>query len=195
MGGGPARSTPSVGDRSNHRRRVAIIGGGGPAGLAAIRVFLERPQLTGQDASWEIQAFEAKRDVGGIWLAAPPDTSSSSTQLQSDVQNHWNLPVSPRYDSLTTNVANPIMAFHDFLFPPETPLYPGAATVQKYLSSFADHHNLRRFIQFNTPVRDLRWDANSSQWIVRRDVFSSSSLGEPESPRQVEDTFDAADIV
>lgn len=194
MGGGPARSTPSLGDRSKQRRRLVVIGGGGPAGLAALRVFLERPQLTGQDASWEIQAFEAKRDVGGVWLAAPPDTAGSSNQLQSDLQDRWKLPVSPRYESLTINVANPVMAFHDFLFPPETPLYPGGSTVQKYLSSFADHHGLRKFIQFNSPVQDLRWDTNSSKWIVRRDVVSSSPTGELKSTRQVEDAFDAAVI-
>lgn len=194
MGGGPARDAPDNGGNSKQRRRVVVIGGGGPAGLAALRVFLERPQLTGSDASWEIQAYEARSDVGGLWLSDHPDTAEGSNALHLDAPEPWTPPVSPQYDSLTTNVANPIMAFHDFLFPPETPLYPHGTYVQKYLASYADYYGLRRFIQFNAPVRDLRWDAQSSKWIVRRDILTSSSPGEAQSVRQVEDVFDAAII-
>jgi hypothetical protein len=74
-------------------------------------------------------------------------------------------PLTPLYDSLTTNLAHPIMAYPSFAFPPSTPLFPDAATVQRYLEAYAEHFNLRRHIQFNTTVT-LVERTDHDQWAV-----------------------------
>src|SRR5438309_1088083 len=81
-----------------------------------------------------------------------------------------NPPLTPLYDSLTTNVPHPIMSFSDHLFPPSTALYPPAEAVLKYLDSYADHFNLLPLIQLSIAVTNARWDGQ--RWIV------TTSIGE-----------------
>lgn len=67
-------------------------------------------------------------------------------------------PLTPLYDSLTTNIPHPIMAYTSFSFPPSTLLFPPAHIVQNYLVAFSDHFDLRQYVQFNTRVTNLWWD-------------------------------------
>lgn len=155
-------------DSIGRRKRVAIIGGGGPTGLAALHIFLERSQLCGPDANWEIQAFEARRDVGGVWL---PEELGEVKEFPSGTR----VPPTPLYNSLTTNLPHPLMAFHDFPFPPETPLYPRASAVLKYLEDYAQAYDLRRYIKFNAEVKSAWWDGLTSQWIIELASESSAT--------------------
>jgi hypothetical protein len=77
-----------------------------------------------------------------------------------------NPPLSPIYDSLYTNLPHCLMAFPDFLFAPETPLYPAASVVQKYLEDYAGHFDLLRFVRLCTRVERVIWDTNSGEWDV-----------------------------
>lgn len=129
-----------------------------------MRIFLDRAQLKEPDASWEIQAYEARCDVGGIWL--PQQPGETKTYF-----NDSSVPPTPLYDSLTTNLPHPLMAFHDFPFPPGTPVFPHASVVLKYLQDYASYYGLRQFIEFNSEVKRATWDDQRSQWMV--DVISS----------------------
>lgn len=66
------------------------------------------------------------------------------------------------------------MAFTAYSFPPSTYLYPKTAAVQDYLKSYADHFDLRRFIQLNTRVSNTIWDSNTNHWIVDIEGQSTS---------------------
>ncbi len=46
------------------RKRIAIIGAG-PAGLAALKAVLDSEEW--KEGYWDVVAFEAREDVGGIW--------------------------------------------------------------------------------------------------------------------------------
>ncbi|KAF9517872.1 hypothetical protein BS47DRAFT_1339115 [Hydnum rufescens UP504] len=133
-------------------------GGGGAAGLAALRVFVDRPELKGPNAPWEIHAFEARKDIGGMWMNEDPGESVVYSGYDDPV------PPTPLYNSLTTMGPHPIMAFHDFLFPPSTSLFPPASHVLDYLRAYADHFDLRRHIRFLTSVESLRWNTEISKW-------------------------------
>lgn len=119
------------------RKHIAIIGGGS-AGLVALKTLKESPAYTTK--RWKITIFESRDNIGGVWL---PDTNSDSPEF----------PQTPLYNSLTTNLPHPIMAFRDFSFPPSTPLYPHANIVQQYLEDYADAHNLRQHIRLSTSVK------------------------------------------
>lgn len=77
-----------------------------------------------------------------------------------------NPPATPMYDSLTTNLPHPVMAFTSFSFPPSTPLFPPASTVLAYLKAYAENFSLTQHIRLNTSVKDLHWDPVSCKWKV-----------------------------
>ncbi|KIP07364.1 hypothetical protein PHLGIDRAFT_89576, partial [Phlebiopsis gigantea 11061_1 CR5-6] len=89
------------------------------------------------------------------------------------------------YDSLTTNLPHPIMAYPSYPFPPGTLLYPPATTVLEYVRSYAAHFDLVKHIKLNTTVRLVDWDAELSQWRVQTSPTSAS----PTDPAQ-ESLFD-----
>ncbi|OAX41509.1 FAD/NAD(P)-binding domain-containing protein [Rhizopogon vinicolor AM-OR11-026] len=130
-------------------KRICVIGAGA-GGLAALKVISDTAYF--KSGKWSVIAYEARTNVGGIWRPAPP------------VADSYNVPLTPLYDSLTTNLPHPVMAYTSYSFPPETPLFPRAHVVQTYLESYALHFNLMPFIRFSTTVLDARWE--STKWIV-----------------------------
>ncbi|KAI0052102.1 FAD/NAD(P)-binding domain-containing protein [Auriscalpium vulgare] len=140
---------PVVDSDGAESKRICIIGAGAN-GLGTLKVLADTPQV--QSGLWTPIAYEEREDIGGIWLPSPPT---------------GNPPASPLYDSLTTNIPHPIMAYASFDFPPSSALYPTAAAVQQYLLAYAAHFGLRRFVQFRTRVEEARWDAARAVWRVR----------------------------
>ncbi|KAF5379214.1 hypothetical protein D9615_005880 [Tricholomella constricta] len=135
--------------RSDDGTKTICIIGAGPAGLAALKVVLESPQH--KAGQWKATAFEARDRIGGVWLPAPPTDDP---------------PLTPLYESLTTNLPHPIMAFTSYSFPPATPLFPHANLVHKYLDDYADHFLLRTHIQLNTTVTSVTRSPSNSNWHV-----------------------------
>ncbi|KAJ7666259.1 hypothetical protein DFH06DRAFT_270837 [Mycena polygramma] len=141
-------------------RNICVIGAGA-AGLAALRAILDTPQY--KAGFWKPTTFEARHQVGGIWL---PDPATHFPNNSSEP------PETPLYDSLTTNLPHPVMCYPSFPFPPSTPVFPGAAHVQSYLESYSAHFNLGPFIRLNTTVSEMR--RNASKWNVRLHSGESS---------------------
>ncbi|EGN95517.1 hypothetical protein SERLA73DRAFT_186564 [Serpula lacrymans var. lacrymans S7.3] len=129
-------------------KRICVIGAG-PAGLAAAKVIADSPQY--RAGSWSLTVYEERINVGGVWLPAEPID---------------NPPLTPLYDSLTTNLPHPVMAFTSYSFPPSTPLYPHAAAVQSYLEAYAAHFDLMSLIRLNTMVLKADWDIDALHWKV-----------------------------
>lgn len=86
-------------------------------------------------------------------------------------------PVTPMYDSLTTNLPHPIMAYPSFPFPPSTLLYPPAATVLEYLRSYATHFDLLKHISLRTKVVSVDWDSSIAKWHVQTSTVGSNDQG------------------
>nr|VWO94515.1 Protein kinase domain-containing protein [Ganoderma boninense] len=75
-------------------------------------------------------------------------------------------PLTPLYDSLTTNLPHPVMAYTSFPFPPGTALFPPASTVLKYLEDYAAHFDLTQHVQLNTSVTSVTRDHIAGKWTV-----------------------------
>ncbi|KAF8136430.1 hypothetical protein EV363DRAFT_1211238, partial [Boletus edulis] len=130
--------------QANHTpsKRICVIGAGA-ASLAVLKYLSQTSYF--QSGSWSVIAYESRSKVGGIWCPAPPTD---------------NPPLTPLYDSLTTNLPHPVMGYTEYPFPPSTPLFPVAATVQTYLESYASHFNLIPLIRFNVTVTHATWIRN-----------------------------------
>ncbi|KAH9941604.1 FAD/NAD(P)-binding domain-containing protein [Epithele typhae] len=75
-------------------------------------------------------------------------------------------PLTPVYDSLTTNVPHPTMGFLSLPFPHETPIYPPAEAVHKYLQHYAEHFGLLEHIKLNSSVSSVTRDKDAGKWVV-----------------------------
>ncbi|KIJ10475.1 hypothetical protein PAXINDRAFT_172105 [Paxillus involutus ATCC 200175] len=127
-------------------KRICVIGAGA-AGLAVLKAISQTSYF--KTGSWHIIAYEARSKVGGVWFPAQPVDDP---------------PLTPLYDSLTTNLPHPVMGYTEYLFPPSTPLFPAAATVQTYLESYASHFNLLPLIRFDTSAINATW--STSHWKI-----------------------------
>ncbi|KAM6503609.1 FAD/NAD-P-binding domain containing protein [Amanita muscaria] len=135
-------------------KRICIIGAG-PSGLAVLKIIKDTQQY--KSGLWEPVAFEARENIGGIWLPAPPTDDPPLTSM---------------YDSLTTNLPHPIMSYTGFPFPPSTPVFPRASIVQKYLLSYTDHFGLIPHVRFKTSVESV--ERKSGKWQVKVSTGESS---------------------
>ncbi|KAE8234174.1 hypothetical protein CF326_g789 [Tilletia indica] len=140
-----------------HPRRVAVIGAGS-AGLGAAQELNSIINSEGK-AVFETVVFERRPQVGGIWVN---DDDAGECKFYFDksgkpypvsVGRLW--PPSPIYDGLRPNIAIDLMCFRDNTIKSDV-LFPPRAVVQNYLDEFADRHNLKRQIRFETIVSSLR---------------------------------------
>lgn len=106
--------------------RVCIVGAGS-SGLAVGRRFLAR--------GIGFDCLEREDDVGGNWYFGKPNSRIyRSTRLISSKRG---------------------TEYPDFRMPPDWPEHPAHGQVWQYLRSYADHFDLRRHIEFETPVERI----------------------------------------
>ncbi len=115
-----------------------------------------------------VTVLEANADVGGTWLL------NRYPGVRVDTPNHlYSYSFEPNHD------------WPDF--------YSRGDVLLGYFQRFADSHDLRRHIRFNTRVESAVWDAASSRWQVRANkgaialsadilVSAVGQLNEPSTP-------------
>ncbi|XP_041374268.1 dimethylaniline monooxygenase [N-oxide-forming] 2-like [Gigantopelta aegis] len=130
---------------STTRKTVAVIGAG-ISGLVSIKSCLEE--------GLEPVCFEQHDDIGGVWY-----NTDELRQGQG-----------PRaYDSLVTNSSKDMMCFSDYPYPKHYPPYLTCQMVHSYLHSYAEHFQLKKYIQFQKKIVKVSkaddYDI-SGKWIV-----------------------------
>jgi len=115
-------------------KKIAIIGGG-PAGLCAARHLY----FCQSDVKLQPVIFEQQECIGGTWV-------------YKDVENPNEEVISSIYKNLKTNLPKEVMCFPDFRYPEAGPSYMHHTTVLKYIEDYAEHFNLKQFIEFSTKV-------------------------------------------
>ncbi|KAG9078793.1 hypothetical protein FS749_009145 [Ceratobasidium sp. UAMH 11750] len=147
-------------------RRFAVVGAGGAAGLATLKIASQELRDHIRAGDCELIGFEQREDLGGVWL---PDPNPSCSRPK------W--PNTPLYDSLTTNVPHPIMFYPSHLAPPSTPLFTVARVVNNYMQGYATRFDLRKYINFNSPVTAATWDQSINQWKVVYQRKGAAGIG------------------
>ncbi|MEM7189343.1 MAG: NAD(P)-binding domain-containing protein [Pseudomonadota bacterium] len=152
-------------------KQVAIIGAGA-SGLCGARHMVA--------AGFDVTIYEIGSQIGGMWVYQNDNGRSSA------------------YKTLHINTAKHLTAFEDFPFDESVPPFPNHRDMAHYLNAYAEHHDLRRLIRFNTRVVDLRpaagYAEGAPQWEVETedgDVASYDTVivatGHLTKPMEAED--------
>ncbi len=137
--------------------RIAIIGAG-PSGLAQLRAF-DSAARKGEDIP-EIVCFEKQEDWGGIW------NYTWRTGL-----DEYGEPVhGSMYRYLWSNGPKEALEFADYSFEEHfgrpIPSYPPRAVLWDYIVGRVAKADLRRYIRFRTPVREITFDTATKKFTV-----------------------------
>jgi dimethylaniline monooxygenase (N-oxide forming) len=134
-------------------KKLCVIGAGA-AGLCAIK--------NAVDFGFDVTAFEQTDGVGGTWVYTD-DIGKDKHGL--DIH-------SSMYKGLRTNLPKEIMGYPDEPFPHQYDSYIPSEDVLKYYQSYADKHDLRQFIKFETHVVRVRPLLNDSWEVIVQDMKS-----------------------
>ncbi|XP_017835687.1 senecionine N-oxygenase isoform X2 [Drosophila busckii] len=85
--------------------------------------------------------FELSNDIGGTWVF------NKNTGILNGIDVH-----SSMYKSLRTNLPKEVMGYPDFEIGDHDESYLPAEEIHAFLSRYADHFGLRKYIEFNTYV-------------------------------------------
>ena len=165
-------------EQDTPKPKVCIIEAG-PSGILAARHLKEVSH---------VQVFEAKNDIGGVWLYT--DTTEFN---DTDISNNWYYNLygwlhPSMYKDLLTNIPKYMMTFKDFYMHSSTPHIMTHWEFSKYLNSYADKFELRDYIKLNTIVKSVVVDETSPHryWVK----YGSVNMKEP-----IDDTTDLFDFV
>ncbi|KAM4641188.1 dimethylaniline monooxygenase [N-oxide-forming] 2-like [Discoglossus pictus] len=125
-------------------KSVAVVGAGA-SGLVAIKSCLEE--------GLEPTCFERSKDIGGLWRY---------TEVIEDGR-------ASIYKSVVTNSSKEMMSFSDFPMPDNFPNFLPNAKYFEYCKLYADHFNLRKYINFETVVCSVQRHSDFSstgKWVV-----------------------------
>ncbi|MEM9032852.1 MAG: NAD(P)/FAD-dependent oxidoreductase [Pseudomonadota bacterium] len=128
-------------------KRICIIGAG-PSGLAQLRAFQSAAEQGAEIP--EIVAYEKQPDWGGLWLYS----------WRTGVDEHCNPCHGSMYRYLWSNGPKEGLEFADYTFEEHfgKPIasYPPRAVLFDYIEGRVKKAGVRKYIKFNTVVRDVR---------------------------------------
>ena len=131
-------------------QKVCVIGAG-VGGLTSVKHLL--------DDGLEVECFEQRSWIGGIW--------NYTEERSSDFA------VAPK--STVCNLSKQMMSFSDFPIPMDFPNYMPSHVYQKYLEMYVEKFNLLEKITFNCRIMELKPASDyeqSGKWQVTREVVN-----------------------
>lgn len=138
-------------------KRVAIIGAG-PSGLAQLRSF-QSAAAQGTDIP-EVVCFEKQDNWGGLW----------NYTWRTGMDQHGEPVHSSMYRYLWSNGPKEGLEFADYSFDEHfgRPIgsFPPRAVLFDYIEGRVKKAGVRKWIRFNTAVRQITFDARSAQFTV-----------------------------
>jgi trimethylamine monooxygenase len=131
--------------------KVAIIGSG-PCGLSLLRAF-QQAEEKGQKIP-EIVCYEKQEDWGGLWNYS---WRTGSDQYGDTIPNSM-------YRYLWSNGPKECLEFADYSFDEHfkqpIPSFPPREVLYDYILGRAKKANLKKYIQFNTTVKEVKYNGN-----------------------------------
>jgi len=143
--------------RLSNKKRVAIIGAG-PSGLAQLRSF-QSAASNGVDIP-EVVCFEKQENWGGLWLY---NWRTGLDEFGEPVHGSM-------YRYLWSNGPKEGLEFADYSFEEhfgkQIASYPPRAVLWNYIKGRVEKANVRDWIRFKTPVRNVEYDDSAKKFNV-----------------------------
>ncbi len=187
----------------NSISRIAIIGAG-PSGISAAKYLLVEKVFE------EIDIFEQRHEIGGVWNLTTNILSKRTPipqldpnydverQAFSELKNGAagdlaekkgaNRFETPLYDMLETNIPKQLMQYADRPFSDNLPLFPPHRNVLDYCKKYAE--DVRPLIRFGCQVSEVRAAGGSSQDGVQSCHWSVTMIDEATPSRKTHE-YDA----
>lgn len=174
--------------------QIAIIGGGGAAGLTTARAFQKyindittcNNNDNKKPSSIQITVLEKGSSIGGVWnyqkqMIQQPDATTdtiinTNPTEEEDGTQQQQIKRHPMYHNLRTNLPKEIMAFREYPIWPDdddnnnnTSSFVSHSIVNEYLNEYAKHYQLETNIQYNCNVQTLKIlnkDSSNSLWLT-----------------------------
>jgi len=141
----------------SNKKRVAIIGAG-PSGLAQLRSF-QSAASNGVDIP-EVVCFEKQENWGGLWLY---NWRTGLDEFGEPVHGSM-------YRYLWSNGPKEGLEFADYSFEEhfgkQIASYPPRAVLWNYIKGRVEKANVRDWIRFKTPVRNVEYDDSAKKFNV-----------------------------
>ncbi|TDU02143.1 trimethylamine monooxygenase [Streptomyces sp. 846.5] len=156
--------------------RIAVIGAG-PSGLAQLHAF-EEARRSGADVP-EIVCFEKQSDWGGLW----------NYTWRTGLDEHGDPVHGSMYRYLWSNGPKECLEFSDYTFDEHfggpIPSFPPREVLYDYITGRAKKSNVRQYIQFDTAVRRISFDAASDTFQVTVESYGDRSARTEEFDRVI----------
>ena len=147
-------------------KRVCVIGAG-PSGLAQLRAF-QSAAAAGAEIP-EVVCYEKQSDWGGLW----------NYTWRTGVDEHGNQCHGSMYRYLWSNGPKEGLEFADYTFEEHfgKPIasYPPRAVLFDYIKGRVEKAGVRKWVQFNTIVRDVRKVGDQFEVTTRKEETDSES--------------------
>ena len=164
------------------RKAKVLVVGAGASGLVCAKELRQKGH--------EVRVFEAKSNLGGVWLHATNTDDASNNNTKTAM-----------YDSLRTNLPREVMGFEAFPFTSssfsssvDTRRFCSHKEVQGYLQEFAKTFQLFDLLEFNTTVKECRKNHSKKKEEEEEEEFGPKWTVKYEQGEKKEvkrDTFDA----
>lgn len=172
-------SSNSAGRRKQMSIKSVAVIGAGPCGAGLTRA------LVGEGAFSNITVFERRHKFGGLWnytgakSLVPATTPVPSvnprrkiTKIEAEGESFYESPV---YKYLDANVPKDLMAYKDFPFPDDVPLFPLQSQILSYIENYSK--SVQDYVRFNTEVVSVTWVNDKKQWeVVSRSLETDDSV-------------------
>ena len=130
-------------------KRVAVIGAG-PGGLAVLRHLSTKPEL------YSLKAYEKSSTIGGQW-----NYSDASGKDENGLPVHSSI-----YRNLRVNGPTDCIKYTDFPYRNDIPALCRHEEVRRYIEDYANHFELKKFVQFDTIVTKIQPVEKSKHHVV-----------------------------
>ncbi|KAH3680386.1 hypothetical protein WICMUC_000317 [Wickerhamomyces mucosus] len=148
-------------------KSIAVIGAG-PCGAGLTKA------LVSEHAFERIKVFERRPKFGGLWNYTRFKSNSDVKRDIPSINPHSKIDKieakgelfyeSPVYKYLDANVPKTLMAYNNYPFPENVPLFPKHEQILEYIENYSK--DIEQYVSFNEEVTSLEFDSTTKKWKI-----------------------------
>ncbi|EAR84950.2 flavin-binding monooxygenase-like protein (macronuclear) [Tetrahymena thermophila SB210] len=140
--------------KNGYDKNSVLIIGSGPSGILASKYLSKNNNII---------CIENREDIGGQWNFDKYNEENHPNLQQTAFYHHYGVWSSSLYENLQANLPRFQMTFKGFPTKPEYQEFMKAEEFYEYLQDYCAHHQLKKYMLFNTFVSSVRLIKNLSE--------------------------------